>query len=277
MSEILGRYVEVEGCRTYYESAGTGPALCFLAPAGRESSHWHGSLAHYADRYRGIALDLPGHGKSGFLAEDRKYLEDISDMARFIGAFWRRIGVQRVAVVGCSLGANLSYAVAAMYPDVVTAVVPLQGVAFSAPLVNLGALQFMTHPQVSLMHHLADNVASLTGRGSVAEGRQYLADSIAGVNPRALRADMTAYGRCDLRPELHRIKCPVLSVRGTEDWFVPEDLIDITMKGLTSSAEVQRVRLPGIGHFPHLEAPQELFRTISPFLERHHPPRARQE
>lgn len=273
MSEIVGRYVRVDGCRTYHESAGTGPALCFLAPAGRETSHWHGALSHYSDRYWSMAIDLPGHGKSGFMPGDKKYLDSISEMARFIGTFWREIGVARVAVVGCSLGANLTYALAAMYPDVVTAIVPLQGAAFTVPLVNPGALQFMTHPHVSFIHHLADNVATLTGKDSCLEGRQYLVDSIAGVNPRALQADMTAYGGCDLRPELFRIKCPVLSVRGTEDWFVTEDLIDMTVKGLTSAPEVQRARLPGIGHFPHLEAPDELYRTITPFLERHHPPR----
>lgn len=272
MAEIVGRYLEVERCRTYFESAGSGPAVIFLAPAGRETSHWHACLEKYSDRYYSLALDLPGHGKSGFLPGPSKYLDSIHDIARFIRTFWRQLGIERVSVVGCSLGGNLTYALAALYPDEVATIVPLQGAAYT-PLIAFAALEFFTHPRVNLIHHLADNVASLTGSGSSAAGRQYLADSIAGVNPEALKADLTAYGRCDLRSEIGRIRCPVLAVRGTEDWFVSDEIIDITVRGLTASPVVERAPIPGIGHFPHLEAPNELFRVVDPFLAKHYPGR----
>lgn len=270
MAEIIGRYVEVEGCRTYYESAGSGPVLLFLSPAGRESSHWHACLTKYSGGYRAIALDLPGHGKSGFHYGPHKYLDDIRDIARFIQAFWRKLEIRQVSVVGCSLGGNLTYALAAFYPDDVAAIVPLQGAAYT-PLVALPALEFLVHPHVNFINHLSDNVASLTGSAATLAGRKFLGDSLSGVNPESLKADLTAYGRCDLRPDLGRVRCPVLSVRGTEDWFVTEDLIDMTIEGLTRAPAVERVTLPGIGHFPHVEASNELFSVIDPFFAKYYP------
>jgi pimeloyl-ACP methyl ester carboxylesterase len=270
VAEIVGRYVEVEGCRTYYESAGSGPALVFLPPAGRESVHWHAFLHKYANGYRALAPDLPGHGKSAFHYGPGKYLDDIRDMARFVRRFWQQLGIERAGVVGCSLGGNLAYALAALFPDEVTAIVPLQGAAYT-PLMSPAALEFLTHPHVNFIDHLADNVASLTGSGSTAEGRKYLRDSLCGMNAEALKADLTAYGRCDLRPDLGRIKCAVLSIRGTEDWLVTEEFIDMTLDGLGGARAKERVALAGIGHFPHVEAPKELFRLIDPFFARYYP------
>jgi pimeloyl-ACP methyl ester carboxylesterase len=270
MSEILGRYIEVDGCRTYYEEAGSGDALLFLAPAGRETSQWQHCLPHFGKRYRSIAVDLPGHGKSAHWP-DGKYIDSMEGLSKFVRTFWRSLRIKRIAVIGCSLGANLSYALAARYPDEVAAIVPLQGAAYT-PVINFSGLEFLVHPHVNLIHHLADNVSTLTGTASTAAGRAYLEDTVASVNPEALKADLTAYGKCDLRIEMSQIRCPVLAVRGTQDWFVPDEFIDDTLGLLNPGVSASKVRISGIGHFPHVENPGLLFEHIDPFLATNYAP-----
>src|SRR5689334_7113449 len=104
MTEIVGRYVEVGGVRTCYESSGDGqrPLVC-IHTAGMDSTEWRYNLPQWGERgIRAIALDLPGHGKSDL--PHAGPVEDLADYAEFVWEFARVLGLDRPAVTGCSIG-----------------------------------------------------------------------------------------------------------------------------------------------------------------------------
>lgn len=263
----IGSYIEVEGCLTFFEEQGEGPPVLFLAPAGRENSHWRRSLSHFSGRYRCIAPDLPGHGKSGFLPGEKLYHNDILALANFLKSFLSNLGVEKTAVIGCSLGGNLCYAMGALYPDLARVLVPLQGALYT-PVLNLAGLEMLVHPHVNLIHGLADNAGSLVGRRSSSEGRRFIVDTVSSVNPRALKADLTAYCQTDLRSIADQISAHVLAVHGTDDWLVSRELIDATIQKLVKAKSINYVPMEGIGHFPHIESPDDLFAIVDPFLSK---------
>ncbi len=252
MLEITGRYLSIQGSDVYYESCGEGEPIILLHTAARDSRQWHGVMRALGNEYRLIAPDLPGHGKSWPLPGNR-CLETVEDIADWIWMLKQSLGLERPAVMGCSVGGNLSLLLAARHPEL-RAAIALQGSAYT-PTFTDGALDMMTHPQVSLMHANLDFSMSLVGSGASESARAFSEWGVFSIIPRAQQADLRAYAHCDIRSLLGQIRCPVLLLRGTDDWLVPQAMVEAARDGITGAARVELVPLPGLGHFPHLENP----------------------
>ncbi len=100
--------------------------------------------------------------------------------------------------------------------------------------------------------------------------RQNLADRLSfGFDEQVLRNRSVTYdriredlGRWDIHDELSRITSPSLVLYGEATIF-PEEAGNRIHERLPYS---KLVRIPGAGHFPHMEAPQELVKAIRSFL-----------
>jgi len=250
MTEIVGRYVDVDGVRTYYESAGSGKPILLMHTAGRENRQWQGVMQRLAPEFHCVAPDLPGHGKSWPL-EGNVCLSDIESIQAWLWRFAQALGLERPAVMGCSIGGNLALLLGARHPEV-RAVIALQGAAHT-PTFTDGALDMMTHPQVSLMHANLDFSMSLVGSAASDEARAFSEWGVLSIIPVAQQGDLRAYAHCDSRALLENVRCPVLIARGTEDWLVSQDMVEAARDGLTHAPRVELRALPGLGHFPHLE------------------------
>ncbi|WP_375459700.1 alpha/beta fold hydrolase [uncultured Enterovirga sp.] len=265
MGEILGRYVEVGGRRTYFESCGEGAPILAIHTAGREGRQWQGVMEHLAARYRVFVPDLPGHGKSWPLAGNR-CLQDAHDIAGWLREFAEAAIGERFIVTGCSLGGNLSLLMAALF-DEVRGVVALQGCDHT-PSFTETALDIMTHPQVSLMHSNMDFSMSLVGSQSTTEGRDFSEWGVLSIVPLAQQGDLRAYGRCDIRSLMDKVRVPVLLAHGTEDWLASKEMVEAAQGRLVNAPLVCMNSLPGLGHFPHLEDPDRVSEVMLDFFEK---------
>ena len=73
------------------------------------------------------------------------------------------------------------------------------------------------------------------------------------------------YQSVDLRPLLGRISCPTLIVAGELDFICGPAQAQPIANAVTGS---QLVMLPGCGHIPSIEAPQEYHHAVVEFLRR---------
>jgi len=265
MSEgIVGGYVEVGGARTYYEQTGSGPLVLLIHTAGRDSRQWHAVMGLLADRYRLVAPDLPGHGKSWPL-QGEPCLDGMDELAEWLSAFVSAVGNGAYFVSGCSLGGNLTLLLAAQ-DERVTAAVALQAAAYT-PTISETSLTMMTHPHVNLAFSNMDFTMSLVGADADADGRRFIEWGVTTVNAPAQRADLAAYTRCDIRAWLPSVTCPVVMARGEHDWVVSQDMVEATAAGLANAASVEVSILPGLGHFPHVEKPATVAGLLSRAFE----------
>lgn len=271
MRNPIGEYLDIDGCRAYVEVMGTGRPLMLFAPAGRENSHWRETLEHYSDRYTVIAPDFPGRGKSSIYSKELPYLLDVKDMVDFYYKILTKLGFDECAVMGTSLGGSLCYAMAAYYPDVVKAAIPCQG-SIKTELMKRGGIDLLLHPQNNIIHGMSDNMESLIGRRASPEGLQFMQDTLANVNPRALHADLVAFIDIDLADVVHQIKSPVLAIHGTDDWLFSKSVIDETLAMLPKDLDVTYQPMAELGHFIHVERPEEVFAKTDPFLAKHFAP-----
>jgi pimeloyl-ACP methyl ester carboxylesterase len=260
--EIVGRYVTVEGTRTYYESAGDGPAMLCLHTAGRDCRQWHPYLGHFSDRYRVVALDMPGHHKS-WPRPGNRCIDNADEYADFIWSFKEAVGLERPVVMGCSIGGNIVLLLAQRFAREIEAIVSIEGAA-KTPRATPSAL--MRHPQVSLPQLLYDRVRGFIGSATPPETVDFLLWTTLTTAQEVQEADFEVYGSFDVRAGMDQIECPALLIRGSEDWIVTHELVAETAALLENSRLARFVTVDGAGHFCHVEVPDKCIPLIEEFL-----------
>ena len=111
--------IELEGLETYVEERGSGPPLVLVHGLGGSTAIWQKVAGALAERRRVIAYDLRGLGRSR-AAEPACSLGTLTDDLRLL---LDRLGLDRVALLGHSLGGAVVLAFAAEHGERVSAVV----------------------------------------------------------------------------------------------------------------------------------------------------------
>ena len=78
--------------------------------------------------------------------------------------------------------------------------------------------------------------------------------------------DLVAWASHDVLAQLAEVQCPMLVVRGEDDFWVPRELADETAKAL---AKGEVTHLPGIGHYPMFEEPAVIASMTGDFCRKH--------
>jgi pimeloyl-[acyl-carrier protein] methyl ester esterase len=94
--------------RLYTEVSGNGPALVLLHGWGLNVRIWDGLAAALSDRFRIIAVDLPGHGHSAWLPERSSLEEQAAQVRETVAGI-----VDGYSLLGWSLGSEIALQLAA--------------------------------------------------------------------------------------------------------------------------------------------------------------------
>lgn len=103
----------------YYQEQGEGEALFLLHGNGEDGTYFANQISFFSDRYRVIAVDTRGHGKSPrgtapFTME--QFAVDLHSLME-------KLQIQRGIILGFSDGANIAMKFALKYPDRVKALI----------------------------------------------------------------------------------------------------------------------------------------------------------
>ncbi|WP_338696876.1 alpha/beta hydrolase [Streptomyces sp. Q6] len=112
-SAIRMRFRTVHGYRRAFRMAGKGRAILLIHGIGDSSDTWRDIMPGLARNYRVIAPDLLGHGASDKPRADYSLAAYANGMRDLLGV----IGVERVTLVGHSLGGAVAMQFAYQFPE----------------------------------------------------------------------------------------------------------------------------------------------------------------
>jgi len=103
------------GIRIHYEERGPGPAMVWAHGLDGTLHVWEATMKYFQNRYRVIAYDARGHGRSEVPDRPEAYSQDImvQDMRGVVDA----LGIDQAIVGGHSMGANVALNFAFQYPE----------------------------------------------------------------------------------------------------------------------------------------------------------------
>jgi pimeloyl-ACP methyl ester carboxylesterase len=277
---FTSRYIDTGGLRQHVVTGGDGPPLLLLHGWPQTWYAWRLVMPALARDFTVIAPDQRGCGLSG-KPEDGY---DTGTLADDLAALMDALGHRRFAVAGHDTGMWIGYALAADHPGRVAglavAETPLPGVSPSPPLFA------STHLNNALWHFAFNRLAAVNdqlvaGREEVYFGWQFAAkaarplagyavrhyiDTLA-ADPAALHASFAIYRMLDAtiaqnqQRKNQRLKMPVLGIGGEKSL---RDQVAATMK--LAADDVQTLVIPGCGHHPAEEAPEETLAALTAFL-----------
>jgi pimeloyl-ACP methyl ester carboxylesterase len=264
------KYVEVQGCATYYYYAGQttlpdvvpdlsrGRKIIMLHGAGANGHSWHNQVDHLGRAHSPVAIDLPAHGRSSGV-EGLKTVQEYSD---FVVAFLDALGIGTAVIAGRSMGGAIAMDMALRYPKRVEAIVPVVSAArFNIPPARIEALRGVAMGRAP-QAFVTDGFSPTTVKDRFEIVREGWMEQIQ-TDPRVRYTDMVACTKCDLREEIARIGKPTFILAGADDPITtPPDAEFIHARIRGSKL---RVIANAAHHLPN-EQPAETNSAIESFL-----------
>ena len=106
--------ISSDGVEISFDQQGKGePALVFVHGWANNRSVWNAQMAHFSEKYKVIAVDLPGFGESGF----NRTRWTIASFGEDVAAVVRKLNLKKVVLVGFSLGAYVCIETAKKAPE----------------------------------------------------------------------------------------------------------------------------------------------------------------
>ncbi|MBI3361223.1 MAG: alpha/beta hydrolase [Chloroflexi bacterium] len=230
----------------------SAPALVLVHGAGGTHLHWPPELRRLPDRTV-LAVDLPGHGKSGGVGR-----RTIGDYAEAILALVDDARVKRAVVCGHSMGGAVAQTFALAYPERTAGVV----------LVGTGA-RLRVAPAIldGILADFPKTVQLITEWEFSPDAPERLTRPHAGrmmeVAPEVLRGDFLACDQFDVMSRLKEIRAPALVICGSADKLTPEKYSRHLADQLP---QAELLVVSGAGHMVMLEKPQVVTEAVSEFM-----------
>lgn len=251
--------VDLELLDTGGDRATRERAVLFLH-SGHGYDPWQPFVAGFASWRRLIAPSHPGFGKSGL----PDWLDSIDDVAHVYLELMDRLNLDRIDVVGCSLGGWIAAEMASKAPERFHRLVLIGPVGLKVgPADKLDIPDLFAMPRDAVDRLLYRDPDRIN-----AEFAKLTDDELALVfrnrESFALLVWEPWMHNPKLKHRLHRVQAPALLVRGDSDGVVSSDYLEAYARLLPNA---RTMTISQAGHLPHLEQPQALASAIREFLE----------
>jgi pimeloyl-ACP methyl ester carboxylesterase len=284
---VESRTADLDGIVHYVEFGGAGAPLVCVHGLGGSALNWMAVAPTLAEQNRVLGLDLRGFGQTPLNGHSAR----IEANQRLLDRFLREVVGPPAIVMGNSMGGLIAVQQAARRPDTVRALV-LVDPALPWPGWRRFDLQVWAFFGALLLPRIGGQGLELRGRRLGAEELVRETLSVVCAQPERVSAELVqahveeALGRLEAErvgnraliqagrsllrvlvrrhydPVYEAVKAPVLVVHGDRDRLVPVECSLVV--GQRHGWQV--TTLPGVGHVPMMETPQEFLQITQPWL-----------
>lgn len=279
-SPLPVQHIEVNGVDiAFVDSGGDKPPLVMVHGLSSYHSFWEHQIPHYAQRYRVIALDLPGYGQSG--RPDAPYTPPW--FAEVVADWMTAVGVEHAPIMAHSMGAQISLTLALAHPERVDALVLAGPAGFER--FTPGEADFIkgywTESQAlkATEQELRASFTSIVFNRPDEGVERLLEERVRMGRGEAFRGTSVAVSRSvagmldhPVLDRLGELTVPTLIVYGTDDRMIPNPVFHggrtraIAEAAKASISGAQLAMLRGAGHTVHHDDPDGFHRAADTFL-----------
>jgi pimeloyl-ACP methyl ester carboxylesterase len=251
------------GTIAFDDTGGDGPLMMLVPGAGDVRSEYRHLAPHLTEAgIRVVTVDLRGHGESSTDWESYGVAETADDLVAVIDS----LDAGPVTVIGTSFAPAAALWAAADRPDLIDRLVLISPHLEAAPMWQTLPLRLLVRgpfagalwtsryrkwhpaaPPADLDDHLGALEAMMRDSG----------------RRRAVRETLTAH-RNDLAERIENVTAPTLVVMGGADSHFADPETEGASIAARTNGRLQVV--PGAGHYPHVEFPDDVAEMIVAFL-----------
>jgi 3-oxoadipate enol-lactonase len=252
----------------WMQDKGQGPSLVLLHAVGTTGAIWWQHIPQLAGRFRVLAVDLPGHGKSPGFAEP----VSIEGMAEALYATLERLAALPANLVGLSLGGMVAQMLAVNHPSSVATLTLCDTICEADPAAgNILEERAKTVEEAGMAATLKSTLQRWFAPGFSArhpdvvafvENLLLEADPIINAQTWRAIANFNVTSRLKTLPHI-----PALVINGALDTSISPDM----GKRLGKLLGAECVQLAGCAHMAPVEAPEKFLEILEPFLLAHAP------
>jgi 3-oxoadipate enol-lactonase len=240
------------------------PTVLLLHGATLDHHAWDRQVDALEEHYRVVVPDLRGHGESPM--EGRFEFEAaVDDVLTLLD----ELDVERVALVGLSLGGNIAQEIVYRAPERVDALVVADATCNTAPRNPLQAP--MTIAWLAMLTTMISRHRFLQRSAAAIAQDEEVQQYVMAANKYRPTAEIVQILASLLRSALHpdadyRLPVPTLLVHGDGDRI--GDIVDGTRKWAAREPLAEYVILPGAGHASNQDNPEAFNAALTAFLTR---------
>ena len=259
----------INGFKMHYLDVGTGDPIVFLHGLGGNCYEWEGQMEPFSRRFRVIAPDLRGHGRSD-MPQTPTYTP--FDHARDVVALLDHLGIAKTWVVGLSAGGFVTLALAVHHPDRLRGIV----LAATAPMVDADtravaerwAEIFRKEGVEAYLSRVTKDIFTLDFFLEHEKEVDHFLETQKHRNFAGIAPSGVGNLGFDVRSELPKIRIPTLAIHGLNDRVV-DPAYARRMRQAIPGAEVKL--LPDTGHIVNVERPEEFNAAVLEFITKERP------
>lgn len=237
----------IDGVSIAYETFGSGPiAIVFVHGWSCDKSYWKWQNEHFAKQYKVLAVDLGGHGESGFGRKDWTIYSFGTDVAEVI----KHLKLERVILVGHSMGGDVIADAALQLPGRVVGLVMVdvyKKLGAGRPTDQIDA--FVSDFTVDFPTKVQKLVRSMFLPNSDPSLVEFVAKDMSSAPPGvALSAMRSSFMHSrQITHDFEMLKLPVIAINPDNE---PNDIESLKKHG------VESMIMPGVAHFLMMEDPK---------------------
>jgi pimeloyl-ACP methyl ester carboxylesterase len=266
-----GRFLEIEGHRLYYRTAGTGTPVLGIPGLGGNVREWDEAFVHLGDHFNLTVVDPLGSGLS-----DRPWEADYSHLAqaRQLFALLDALNIERTHLIGHSWGANIAVHMALAHPERVRRLVLLTPGFFRPTSLSVAryllrvpplrrAIRIGVHMSIDLERRIATNYVDpsrappdLLERWRPAMETPRWAD--------AYLLPLRDSGPTDVRQRLSQLSMPIQVIFAEQDRVFPPDSQLPPTRAALPRAAIHVIS--DAAHHALIERPDAVYGQVREFL-----------